>query len=36
MFCDSPYDERAAMYNEMDDEVWDPVSGAFYEEDDPE
>jgi hypothetical protein len=31
-FCDSPINERAAMYNEMDDEVWDPRSGAHYEE----
>jgi hypothetical protein len=34
MFCDSPTEERAAMYNEMDDEVWNPLDGAHYEEDD--
>lgn len=33
-FCDSPMDERAAMYNEMQDEVWDPTTGAHYDEED--
>lgn len=34
MFCDSPIEERAAMYNEMDNEIWDPLTAAYYEEDD--
>jgi hypothetical protein len=32
-FCDSPLDERQAMYNEMDTEIWDPRTGHIEEED---
>jgi len=35
-FCDSPVMEREAMYNEMDNEIWDPITGAHYEEEDHE
>lgn len=35
-FCDSPFGERVSMYNEMDDEVWDPLTGTHYEEEDHE
>jgi hypothetical protein len=31
-FCDSDMEERALMYSEMDDEVWDPTTGAHYDE----
>jgi hypothetical protein len=36
MFCDSHYDERAGMFNEMDREIWNPLTGAHYEEEDDE